>query len=373
MTGRYTTTGHLPAQLHLLNSPALGKTLKQGFYPHVASEPSLQTNIQETWAADSPLAFFLIAPLPPEKEKRINCAWLLEFSAPACDICHLRPRAAPGGLSVHRGIPPTELRACGGRVAFFGGARRLSSMRMLQCYLARLHRWGGWQQGGGTQAQGTWQGGVFGAGRDPQARLGRLQPSGATEGQGRKGCGGGSCRVPAPSRQPSKRQVSPRPTSAGTAAPAFRWRKAAPLRLRGGSPPSPYRDARKQPLSASGLPPARFPRTGGRGAAPGSDVTPRRRPRRLALQLLVPISAAARTNLISSRGIDGFVPQTLLLKVTSWEMELRYRVCQVGDTKTSIPRRHCGYPRFRLELCIMGFVVITGLGFSQRLVVISQN
>lgn len=213
-----------------------------------------------------------------------------------------------------RGVPPGSCRACGGRVAFSGGACRVSpgGCPSATC-LPRTGEVGDSEVAAERRPRGV--GGVVGAGRAPSDPLRRPQPSGAAEGQGRPG---GAAGTPAAApRPPASRRggrCPPRPTSERPR--ASRRREAAPLRPRRVALlPGTRGDARDlQPDSSRSAPrlrhPARFPRTGGRGAAPGSDVTPRPRPRRLAREVLVPVSAVARTNLISSQGIEGF-SQTL--------------------------------------------------------------
>lgn len=216
-----------------------------------------------------------------------------------------------------RGVPPGSCRACGGRVAFSGGACRVSpgGCSSATC-LPRTGEVGDSEVAAERRPRGDPAGAVWSArAAPPRTPLRRPQPSGAAEGQGRPG---GAAGTPAAApRPPASRRggrCPPRPTSERPR--ASRRREAAPLRLRRVALlPGTRGDARDlQPDSSRSAPrlghPARFPRTGGRGAAPGSDVTPRRRPRRLAREVLVPVSAVARTNLISSQRIDGF-PQTL--------------------------------------------------------------
>lgn len=176
---------------------------------------------------------------------------------------------------------------------------------------------------------------MVGAGRDPSGRA-RAPP--VLPGNRRSGVARGAAGSGFPSRPRNLSRArrlggrwprvlpwcAPRPRAA-------EWRKAAPLRLRL-VPSCP--DTRTSHvtlrwrratlcLGTATQAGSRVPegRDGlkweGGYAAPGSDVTPRRRPRRLTLELLVPVSAVARTNLSPSQGIDSYLlPQTLLLKMS---------------------------------------------------------
>lgn len=170
---------------------------------------------------------------------------------------------------------------------------------------------------------------MVGAGRDPSGRA-RAPP--VLPGDHRSGAARGAAGSGFPSRPrnlPRARRLGGRwPRVLPWRAPrprAVEWRKAAPLRLRPvpscrgtRTPHVTLRWRRATPcLGTATQAGSREPEgrdrlkwEGGRYAAPGSDVTPRRRPRRLTLELLVPVSAVARTNLSPSQGIDSFFSPT---------------------------------------------------------------
>lgn len=113
-----------------------------------------------------------------------------------------------------RGVAPGSCRACGGRVAFSGGACRVSpgGCSSATC-LPRTGEVGDSEVAAERRPRGgPGGGGVVGAGRDPSDPAPPLPAlRGGRRSGAARGCGGDPCSRPAPSRQPSRRQVSPAP------------------------------------------------------------------------------------------------------------------------------------------------------------------